>query len=218
MTRTRPADAYDTVGTGAGGASCAAAMSAAIFGSAVAASFDQPPLSRMLTKRIGRSAGDGAPSVALASSRKRRLLLRAGDEQIVARLRGALEGAGLAPAKQRVDGCAPFPSVPRARASAGPSIGIVSLQLQIRVVIGGRSRERNSAARGDVDSATAAGRHHRGKPAPAARAAALPARPASTSSSNSPRTADWFIGAASTGESDRACRSRQCRCRGRPSR
>jgi hypothetical protein len=73
MTRTRPADAYETEGTGSGGGSCAAAISAAIFGSAAPRSLDQPPVSRMLTKRIGRSLVAGAPSVASASSTKRRL-------------------------------------------------------------------------------------------------------------------------------------------------
>ncbi len=73
MTSTRPVDAYETVGTGSGGGSCAAAISAAIFGSAAPESFDQPPVSRMLTKRIGRSLTGGAPSVACASSTKSRL-------------------------------------------------------------------------------------------------------------------------------------------------
>ena len=97
MTRTRPADAYETVGTGAGGASWAAAISAAIFGSALAASFDQPPVSRMLTKRIGRSAADSAPGGLGCQLEEEPALLRAGDDEVVVGLGGALE----APASRR---------------------------------------------------------------------------------------------------------------------
>ena len=50
-----------------GRGSWAAAISAAIFGVAALASFDQPPVSRMLTKRIGRSCSPGAPAVCSAS-------------------------------------------------------------------------------------------------------------------------------------------------------
>ena len=127
--RARPT-CSDTVATGSGSGSCAAASSAAIFGVAAFASFDQPPVSRMLTKRIGRSCTLGAPSVCSFSSTKQPAFLRAGDEQLVAALGRALERAGFAPAQHRVNrlqpvsapaGRAPGSAPPRPAASSGCS-------------------------------------------------------------------------------------------------
>ncbi len=112
--------------------------------------------------------------------------LRAGDEQIAGALGGALEGAGLAPAQRRVDRSRPAPaSGPSARASAGPSSGIVLLQSQIRVVIGA-GRDTSGVALGGSGShcATAAGAPPSGPACPAALArSARPARSPSFSPS-----------------------------------
>ena len=87
-------------------AAAPAAISAAIFGTtddgAVFASFDQPPVSRMLTKRIGRSSQARRALGLGVELEEEPALLRAGDEQFVAALGRTLEGAGLAPAEQRV--------------------------------------------------------------------------------------------------------------------
>jgi hypothetical protein len=73
MTRQRPSLRYSTAGTGSGSGNLAAAMSAAILGVACFASADQPAISRMFTKWIGRSSIDSAPSVCSFNSRNKRV-------------------------------------------------------------------------------------------------------------------------------------------------
>ena len=110
-------------------------------GAAAFASFDQPPLSRMLTKRIGRSASEGALGL-LGQREEQPALLRAGHQQL-ARGGGALEGADLAAAQQGWTVSSPSALASGVFASAGLTgarlcgvSGIVRLQSQISVFIG----------------------------------------------------------------------------------
>ena len=146
----------------------------------------------MLTKRIGRSTSDGAPSVAPRQLEEQAAFLGAGDEQVVARLRGALEGAGFAPAEQRMDGVGAVRVSPQ-----GPGQRrAVDRHRLVAVADQGRHRRgvqgRQAGKRATPTVATVAG------PAPSGEATAgsgaLP-RAASISSSKSPRTAAWFIAA-----------------------
>ena len=160
--------------------------------SPLAASFDQPAVSRMLTKRIGRSAGSARPR---SPRRARERGGSPGCRRRADRRRsgGALEGAGLAPA-QRASGRCRAPcreSGPSARASARPSSGIVWLQLQIRVVIAGISGVNVGGGRrvdcAIADRATPSGQASRGQRTVGASASPV------ASSANRPSTSDWFI-------------------------